>query len=177
MSGAGFTAGGMIGRQVLLGQVAGVYGVKGWIRVRSYTRPPEAILSYRRWRLSLGKDEWNVELAAGRRHGKGLVAQLRGCEDRDQAVALVGADISVSREQLPPAPDGSYYWVDLIGLDIRSRDGTELGRITRMMETGANDVMVVSGERERLIPFVPHEVVLEVDLAAGIVRVDWDPEF
>ena len=112
-----------------------------------------------------------------RAHGKGYVAQLAGVEDRDAAAALGGVEIEVPRECLEPVTDGEFYWNDLIGLEVETLTGDRLGQVQRMMETGANDVMVVTGERRRLIPFVHGGVVREVDLEAGTIRVDWDPDF
>jgi 16S rRNA processing protein RimM len=117
-------------------------------------------------------------VAAGRAHGKILVARLEGCDDRDAAEALVGYEIQVPRSRLPDdlAP-GEYYWADLVGLRVETLGGVELGRIARLFETGANDVIVVEGKRERLLPYVWQQVVREVDLGAGVMRVDWDPDF
>ena len=87
-----------------------------------------------------------------------------------------GADVAVHRRQLPAAEAGRYYWVDLIGLSVVNREGIALGTVIALMETGANDVLVVQGERERLIPFVLGRVVLDVDLEAGVIEVDWLPD-
>ncbi len=100
--------------------------------------------------------------------------QLDGVEDRDQAAARVGCDIAVLREDLPEAEDGTYYWADLQGLQVVNRDGAELGKVEYLMETGANDVLVTAGERERLIPFVVDKVILDVDFAKGVILVDWE---
>jgi 16S rRNA processing protein RimM len=107
-----------------------------------------------------------------------MVAQLPGVDDRDQAAALIGTDIHVAREQLPPPAKGEYYWVDLEGLEVVTTDNVELGRVSHLFATGANDVVVVrDGTRERLIPFVQGSYVRSVDLSAGRMVVDWDPEF
>jgi len=158
----------------LLGRVSGLFGVKGWIKVFSYTQPREAILAYKRWFLKQG-DQWQAtSVAAGKRHGKLVVVQLDGIEDRDQAAPLIDCDIAVSREDLPEIEAGTYYWADLEGLRVVNRDGTELGTVRHMMATGANDVMVTAGERERLIPFIAEKVILDVDFANGVVTVDWE---
>jgi len=162
---------------VTLGRISGLYGVRGWVRVFSHTDPREGIVRYSPWYLRLGGEWRPVRVAEGRRHGKGVVARLEGCDDRDQAARLMGAEIAVRREQLPPLPPGEYYWTDLEGLRVVTREGVELGTVARLMETGANDVLVVRGERERLIPYLPERVVLEVDLEGGLIRVDWDPDF
>ncbi|HEX7060447.1 MAG TPA: ribosome maturation factor RimM [Woeseiaceae bacterium] len=163
---------------VVLGRIAGLYGVRGWVRVRSWTEPREALLDYREWLVGSG-DAWQVRpVAEAKVHGKGLVARLAGTDDRDAAARLVGADVAVPRERMPEPAEGEYYWADLEGLEVRHRDGRVLGRVDRLIETGAHDVLVVQPgaagrDSEILIPFVPGEFVLGVDLAAGTIDVDW----
>jgi len=159
---------------VLLGRVTGLFGVQGWVKVFSYTRPREAILDYDRW--FLGHDgEWQpAEVAEGKQYSKTVIVRLDGVHDRDQAAALIGKDIAISRDDLPKTEAGSYYWADLEGMQVLHRDGTELGEVAYLMETGANDVLVTKGERERLIPFIVDHVILDVDFAKGIITVDWE---
>lgn len=164
-------------RLIELGRVSGLHGVLGWVRVHSDTEPRERILEYRPWLLRID-DRWQSrEVETGRIHGKGLIAKLRGCEDRDSAAALVAATIAVRRDQLPALGPEEYYWADLIGIEVVTGDGESLGRVDRLLETGANDVLVVVGDRERLIPYLPGRAVQSVDLAARRMVVDWDPEF
>lgn len=165
---------GVEAQPVILGRISGLFGVKGWVKVYSYTDPREAVLSHKRWLLS-GKDGWQAAtVAEGQRHGKTIIARIEGIDDRDQAVTLIGTDIGVPREDLPESGSGRFYWSDLEGLRVVHRDGTELGRVSHLLETGANDVMVVEGEQERLIPFVMDKVVLGVDLDKGEIEVDWE---
>ena len=159
------------------GRITGLYGVRGWVKVYSYTEPRENIIGYSPWRVRLGNQWHELAVAEGRRHGKGVIARLAGYEDRSQAERLLGADIAIRRDQLPPLAEDEYYWSDLEGLRVVTREGRELGRVHHLIATGANDVLVVRGERERLIPFLQGDVVLDVDLAGGSLRVDWDPEF
>lgn len=166
---------------VLLGRVSGVFGVQGWIKVHSDTAPRDNIFNYHPWYLQR-QGQWQAfELEAGQVHGKGLIARLAGCSDRDQAAELVGSDIAIRREQLPPAGEDEYYWSDLTGLQVETVAGRPLGTVTRLMETGANDVLVVrepgEGGRERLIPFLRDQVIRGIDLAARRMVVDWDPDF
>ena len=162
---------------VPMGRVVGLFGVKGWVKVYSYTRPREAILKYRSWRLKLAGDWRQFELAEGRRQGLGVVARFERIEDRDAAGRLVGSDIAVERSQLPTLKPGEYYWAELEGLKVVNLEGVELGTVEHLFETGgANDVMVVMGERERLVPYTT-QTIREVDLEHGIIRVDWDAEF
>ena len=162
---------------VPLGRISGVFGVHGWLKVHSDTEPRDNILRYSPWHLQRNGDWESRKLLDGRRQGKGLVARLRGCEDRDQAAALMGCLIAVPRDRLPVLDPGEYYWSDLEGLRVVTTAGVELGRVSHLFATGANDVLVVRGERERLLPYVWDRVILEVDLEADLVRVDWDPEF
>jgi 16S rRNA processing protein RimM len=164
-------------RRVVLGKVGGLFGVRGWVKLWSYTDPVENLLDYQEVELVLDGRWQTGRLLEGRRHGEGLVGRFEGATDRDNAAALVGAEIAVARDKLPPPAEGEYYWADLVGLEVINRDGVSLGRIEEMMATGANDVMVVSGERERLLPFLPGLYVDSVDLAGGRITVDWDPEF
>jgi 16S rRNA processing protein RimM len=160
---------------VELGFISAVHGIKGWVKVHSWTRPMEAILDYQPWLL--GEDGKSVKIVDGRKQGKGLAALLPGFENREQAVALVGQKIFVGRDQMPPTEEDEYYWSDLEGLEVHTIQGEVLGRVDRLMETGANDVLVVRGDRDRLIPFIQGQYVKRVDLEAELIEVDWDPDF
>lgn len=150
--------------------------MQGWVKVYSHTRPREAILNYTPWLMEFADGPRELALAQGRRHGDGVIARLTGYTDREQAATLVGIDVSVRMSQLPAPGANEYYWAQLENLRVIDRAGTELGRVSHLFETGANDVMVVRGERERLIPFAA-SVVQRVDLTAGVIQVDWeDPD-
>jgi 16S rRNA processing protein RimM len=164
-------------RRVILGRIAGVHGVLGWVKVLSYTEPPENILAYPNWHLLSAGGPRVVAVTAGRSQGSRVLAQLENVSDRDEAAALVGADVAVMRTELPATADGEYYWSDLEGLRVCNLTGEMLGTVARLFATGANDVMVVSGDRERLLPFVHGDVVKEVDFVNREIRVDWDAEF
>lgn len=159
---------------VVLGRISGFFGVRGWVKVYSYTEPRDAVLNYKSWLLSSNGDWRTAEVVEGKRHGKTVIAHIEGIDDRDQAAALIGCDIGVPRSELPETDEGQYYWSDLEGLQVVTKNGTELGKVKYLLETGANDVMVINGEQERLVPFVIDDVVLDVDLAAGVITVDWD---
>ncbi len=162
---------------VIIGKLVGVYGVRGWLKVFSDTAPKENIFEYDPWYLKI-KGQWrSVKMLVGRPQGKGLVAQLESISDREQAHELVGAEIGIRRDQLAPLAKGEYYWADLVGLEVINQEGVVLGKVDHLFSTGANDVVVIKGERERLVPFVQGQYVLEIDLTAGVMRVDWDPEF
>jgi 16S rRNA processing protein RimM len=167
-----------VSEYVVLGRINGLYGVRGWVKIYSHTEPRENILSYTPLYVKL-KDGWTpLERLAGKRHGKGVVAQFAAYEDRDLAATLVGADIAVRREQLPAVAEDEFYWHELVGLQVLTLEGQALGVVDHLLETGANDVLVVKqGNDERLIPYIPGEVVTDIDLDTAVMRVDWDPEF
>ena len=164
-------------RRLLVGKIVGVHGVQGWIKLESHTEPRRNIFRYLPWTLRHRGGERSVAAVEGREQGKGLVAHWPELETRDHAEALVGAEIWVPRTALPPARPDEYYWVDLEGLRVVGVDGFEFGRVSHLFSTGSNDVISVLGERERLIPFLQDEVVKRIDLDAGLIEVDWDPEF
>ena len=160
-----------------LGKISGVFGVKGWVKVYSYTDPREGITNYSPWRVKL-KGQWReYTVEAGQRQGKTVIAKLESIDDRDQAMLLSGGLIAIRSDQLQPLAEGEYYWHQLEGLQVVNLQGVELGIVDHMMETGANDVMVVKGDRERLIPFTQGHTVELIDLDEGVITVDWDPEF
>jgi 16S rRNA processing protein RimM len=165
-------------RLLTVGRIVGIHGVEGWVKLESWTEPRLRIFSYRPWRLTLAGSEFEVAAAQGHEQGKGMVARLPGYDDRDAAAKLIGATIQVPRSALPKPRRGEYYWSDLEGLAVVNVDGVDFGKVSHLFSTGANDVLVVQdGIRERLIPFVTGQFVKEVDLKAGRITVDWDPEF
>lgn len=164
-------------RRILLGRILGAFGVRGEVKIDSFTDPPRALLKYQPWVLSHRNAEREIHSASGRETPKGLIALLPGIEDRDAAEALRGAELWVPRSRLPAPKPGEHYWVDLEGLTVFNREGVEFGTVSHLFDTGANDVLVVAGDRERLIPYVPGQFVLDVDFDAGRITVDWDPEF
>ncbi len=164
-------------QKVIIGQIVGVYGVKGWVKIHSYTKPIENILKYRCWQVSVGGTWQNKTLLTGRKQGKGLVGHIEGVEDRDLARALINAEVAIERSELPKIAEDEYYWTDLIGLEVATLDGQVLGIVDHLFETGANDVLVVKGAREHCIPYIRDDVVRSIDLEAGRLDVDWDPDF
>jgi len=161
---------------ICVGHVLGAQGIKGWIRVFSKTSPRENIVSYGPWLVERG-DELRAVAVKGRLQGKNVIAKLEGIEDRTQAESMIGCRLFIKSEQLPGLEAGEFYWADLIGLKVETIAGEPLGEITGMMETGADDVMVLQGDRERLIPFVVGDIVKQVDLDDGRMVVDWSPEY
>ena len=164
-------------RRILLGRVLGAFGVRGELKLHSFTDPVSTALKYQPWLLMQNGIEREVLGVRGRETNKGMVITLPGVDDRDAAEALAGSEIWVPRSRLPKPKPGEHYWVDLEGLAVSNSEGIELGTVSYLFETGANDVMVVAGERERLIPYIPGQFILEVDFENGRVRVDWDADF
>ncbi|MGF1527928.1 MAG: ribosome maturation factor RimM [Candidatus Competibacterales bacterium] len=169
-------------RWLVLGYIAGVFGVRGWVKLFSYTDPRDQIVTYTPLYLRRQRQPWQlVELLEGRAHGKGVVAKFARCDDRDAAARLIGCQLGIPREQLPPPEPGEYYWADLEGLAVVTREGAALGVVSHLLATGAHDILVVKGATEHaaehLIPFVQGHYIDEVDLTQGVIRVDWDPEF
>ncbi len=162
---------------LVIGKISGVFGVKGWVKIFSYTEPRDNILNYKTWLLRKGSELQSCTLVTGQAHSKGVVAKLVNTDDRDAAALLIGWEILIERTQLPPPAPDEYYWADLEGLEVETTQGVVLGVVDYLLETGANDVLVVKGERERLIPFLRKQTIITVDLDHGKIVVDWDPEF
>lgn len=168
--------------QIVVGRITAPHGVKGWVKIFSYTDPIERILEYAPWQIARGTSVRRLAVKAGRRQGKGIVVQPEGCEDRNQAELLKGFEIRIDKDRLPALAEGEFYWHQLERLAVVTTRGELLGEVDHLMETGANDVLVVEptsssiDERERLIPFVEDEVVREVDLDEGRITVAWDPQ-
>ena len=161
-------------KRILVGKIAGLYGVKGWLKIMSYTRPRENLLGYSPWQVKL-KGEWHQFTAGdGKVHGKGLIATFKDITDRESARAYVGADIMIERSQLQPLAAGEYYEHDLLDMQVINRQGDVLGRLTKIVETGANDVLIVEGKGRHLIPLIWHRHIIGVDEQQGIIRVDWE---
>lgn len=160
-----------------VGEISGVFGVKGWVKIFSFTERRENVLRYSPWLLSKNGETKPIKVLDGALQGRSVVAKLEGIEDRDQAAALMGWQIFIRQEQLPKAAADEYYWSDLIGLDVENLEGVRLGQVESLMETGANDVVIVKGERERAIPFLQGQSIIRIDLEARQMVVDWDPDF
>jgi 16S rRNA processing protein RimM len=171
--------------RLVIGRITGCYGIKGWVKVHAYTEPMENFFDYTGWTVRRRGGDEAIEFDAGRRHGKGLVAHIRGVDDRNQAETYRGLDVSVPAGALPELDEGEYYWHQLEGLQVwcSSPEGLVLlGEVDHLIDTGANDVLVVRpsegslDQRERLIPWLRGQTVTRVDLDAGRIEVDWFPD-
>lgn len=167
---------------IVLGRIVAPFGVQGWLRVHPFGDDPEAWRKMPQWWLAADAEapaaSWKAHALEGiKRHGDGVVAKLAGIDDRDASEALGNCYVGAPREALPAPAQDEYYWSDLVGLAVVNRQDQPFGRVKSLIETGAHQVLVVAdGERERLLPFVDHVVRL-VDVAEGVIRVDWDSDW
>lgn len=175
----------IIAEKLIVGRITTVYGVRGWVKVRSYTERPEAIFSYQPWFIETDNFAQSIEVDAWKPHADGLVAHLKGVDDRDVARGWCNSDIKIASAELPQLNDRDFYWHQLQNLVVYScsdKPDQRLGVVASMLETGANDVLVVRGDaesidrRERLIPYTDSHI-LKVDLQMQRIEVDWDPDF
>ncbi|MGH1538574.1 MAG: ribosome maturation factor RimM [Gammaproteobacteria bacterium] len=164
---------------IQLGAIQGVFGIKGWLKIYSFCRPKEQILDYSTWQLKTSAGSDRYELQEGKAHGNGIVAKLNNINDRNQAETLIRAEIWVDRNEMPSLAEDEFYWFQLEGLEVITMEGGSLGRLKRMMETGANDVMVVTDDdkHEILIPYIREQVVKQVDLERNTITVDWQKDY
>ncbi len=163
------------GSAVVLGRIGAPFGVQGWVKVTSYTDPPEGIASYATWELVGGGGAGRRTVLDWKRAGRAVAVRLEGVESREAARALTGCEVRVDRAELPPTAPGEVYWHDLMGLAAFSPEGVPLGRVDGVLELPAHPVLVLAGERERLVPLV-RERLIEVDLEAGRLTLDWHPD-
>ncbi len=182
---------------VTMGRIVAPYGIKGWIKIQPFTQQSQGLLDYPQWQV--GQDgKWQLRsVEVAKVHGATVVAKLEGVGDREQAAALQGMRIAISRSDFPAPAINEFYWSDLVGLKVVNAAGVTLGSVTRVFETGANDVLVVedkaagevanevvnevvnevtASQRERLLPFIA-TVIRQVDIVGGTIIVDWDADF
>ncbi len=159
---------------VVMGRVRAPHGLKGWIKIQPFTQEIEGLLDYPEWWLG-GEGQWQQHrVAESAVHGSMVVARLDGFVDRDAAAGLRGRDVAVPRAALPENREGEFYWNDLLGMEVSDRNASKLGLVAKILETGANTVLVVQGDKELLVPFI-QDVVVNVDLKARQLVVDWEP--
>ena len=164
-------------KRIRIGRIGGSYGVKGWMKVQSFTVPVDNILDYHPWLINL-KGKWQtISIAEGRVHGKGIVVKISGCDQPEDVSRYTNNEIWVAREQLPDLAQDQYYWTDLEGLSVETLQGIVLGNVDHLIDTGSNDVLVIKGETQHMVPFLREQVIKQVDLASGKIVVDWDPDF
>jgi len=170
---------------LVLARIGKVHGLKGWLRVSSYTSPPENVQNYGYFSARKHKQEqWRqLEVTEIKRQGNGLVAHFKGFDDPESASVLTGQELAVRREELPGLDEDDYYWHQLQGLTVKNLQGQSYGLVDKIIETGANDVLVVKptpdslDDKERLVPYLLESVIHTVDLDAQTIVVDWDADF
>jgi 16S rRNA processing protein RimM len=170
---------------ITIGCVTGVFGIKGWVKVKSYTQPQENILKYPLWQLAGPSGRRVVEVAEYKVRPQGLVVSFKGIESRNDAELLRRSEVLIDKAELPGLPVGEYYWHQLIGLKVflSFKPDVLLGAVSELMETGSNDVLIVVpcegsiDSRDRLIPYIPEMYVKHIDLGLQCMYVDWDPDF
>ena len=161
---------------VKVGKIGSTYGIHGWLKIQSFTEFGASILEYQPWYLEDENGEWYpVTIEDGRIHGNGLVAKLPGVDTPEAARRFTGKTIMIERLQLPSLQKNEYYWSDLEGLNVINKDGALLGKVVYLMATGTNDVLVIKGEKEHAIPYLPGDVIVSIDLAKREIHVDWEP--
>ena len=174
-----------VSEMLIVGRTTTVFGVRGWLKVFSYTEDVEALLDYQPWWIGTETGLQQVTADDFKRHGDGLIVHFKDVDDRDVAKSWCQKDILVPKAMLPPLNIGDYYWHQLVGLNVFNQykgEQSRLGTVTSLLETGANDVLVVKGDgdsvdrSERLIPY-SEEFVIEVDMVKKKMTVSWDPEF
>lgn len=167
---------------VVMGRVGAPWGVKGWVKVHSFAEPPENLLDYLEFEIETPAGLQKLVFDEIKPQGGGFVGHIKGCEVREQTGVYTGCELLVAKALLPELDEG-FYWHELEGLRVVTLAGEVLGSVHHLMETGANDVLVVRGDEhsvdreERLLPWIPEQVVVDVDLDAGVIKVDWDKDF
>ena len=163
------------GKKILVGKISNPHGIKGWIKVISFTDPIENILSYKKWTISDNETEKTYCLEDSRIQGNKIVIKLEGVNNRDDADLLKNLQIEINRSDLPKLEENSYYWEDLVDFNVIDIKGMHVGKVDSLFRTGSNDVLVIINEtKERLlVPFIMEEVIKYVDLAKELISIDW----
>ncbi|XKM14203.1 ribosome maturation factor RimM [Orbaceae bacterium ac157xtp] len=169
---------------IIVGKLGSSYGIRGWLRVFSFTEVPDSIFNYTPWYINRAGVWQEIKVEGFKPHNQDMIVKLKGIDDRDNANTLTNVEIYVDTQVLPNLEQGDFYWKDLIGCKVLTDKGYDLGQVVDLMETGSNDVLVVKanlkdafGAKERLIPYVDEQFIKQVDLATKQIIVDWDPAF
>lgn len=160
----------------MVGKINGLFGVQGWVKIFSHTHPRKNILSYQPWHIQVEGEWLTLHITNGREQGKTIVAQLKDINDREQAVPMIGVDLYIEKSQLPKLSKGEYYWEDLIGLEVITQTGVDLGRVSSLVDTGSNHVLIVNGKKEHWVPYI-EPFLVSVDIIKKQIVVDWDEDF
>lgn len=160
----------------MVGKINGLFGVQGWVKIFSYTHPRKNILSYQPWHIQIDGQWETLGIIKGREQGKTIIAQLKDINDREQAHSMFGLDIYIEKSQLPTLSEGEYYWEDLIGLEVITKAGVKLGKVSSLVDTGSNNVLIVNGKKEHWVPYI-EPFLVSVDMDKKQILVDWDEGF
>ncbi len=161
---------------VIVGKIGAPYGVKGWVKIQSFTDPLENILHYQPWYSANKENQWQEIATESRQvHGQALMAKFTGINNPEEARLLTGKTIAIPRAQLPILKKDEYYWSDLQGLTVVNKEGKTIGTVTSLIETGSNDVLIVKGDKEFAVPYLPGKSILSVDLEKREIHIDWEP--
>ncbi len=162
---------------LVIGRFGRPHGIKGFITVVSFTEPRENILNYTHWHVGSNNQWQPLNVLQTKVNNKFILAQVEGYAEREQVARLTNVEIAVKREQLQALKPDEYYWHELMDMSVVTKQGRVLGVVSEIMATGSNDVLVVLGEGRYLIPFLPEDVILEIDSRKRLITVDWDPDF
>lgn len=160
----------------MVGKINGLFGINGWVKIFSYTDPRKNILSYKPWCIKVQNSWQNLIINTGKEQGKTIIAQIENINDRDSAREYIGTKIYIKKSQLPILKTDQYYWQDLIGLEVINQQNISLGKVSHLVDTGANDVLIVQGEKEHWLPYV-EPFLIKVDLNNKQILVNWDEDF
>ncbi len=164
----------------MVGKINGLFGVQGWVKVFSHTEPRKNILTYQPWHIKVDGQWQTLDIVKGREQGKTLVAQIKDINTPDEARGMIGVDVYIESSQLPELPKGQHYWRDLIGLEVINQQQIVLGKVSTLVDTGANNVLVVAGEnepkKEHWVPYI-EPFLIKVDMINRQILVDWDADF
>lgn len=161
---------------LIVGRIGRIYGVKGWLKIFSFTRPTKNIFSYSPWFLKINDTSHAINFEKFRKHGEDFLVKFLGIDNPEDASHYINHDIVITEEQLPQLNDGEHYWRDLISLKVINQNGFLLGKVTDLIETGANDVFVVTNNDKHkiLIPYVKGLYIRNIDLRTQTINVDWE---
>lgn len=170
--------------RIVMGKLGSTYGIRGWLKVFSYTDNAESIFDYSPWYLKQ-KGKWvEYKVESWKRHGQGYVCKLAGLDVREDAQLMTNFEIAIDPASLPELSEDEFYWRELFGMQVFTTKGYDLGEVTDLLETGSNDVLVIKanlkdafGQKERLVPYLEEQVIKKVDREARRIEVDWDPGF
>ncbi len=163
-------------KKLLVGKINGFFGIKGWVKIFSYTEPRKNILSYQPWYIINNGNYEILEITDGREQSKTIVAHIKGIDNRDLSINLIGQDLYINQDQLPKLDDGKHYWYELVGFKVINQNQNNLGVVDYLVDTGSNNVIVTKGEKEHWIPYI-EPFLLSIDKDNKEILVDWDEDF